>query len=86
MRREQSPAEAPFDEGGNVYEVTDRLESLEISYSDGEEWFDEWDSQSETSIADKKLPREVRIELALKEQETVMTSRTIVAPVMAVGR
>lgn len=86
VRREQTPAEAPFDEGGTTYEVTDRLKSLELTYSDGEDWFDEWDSQSETSVAGNRLPEKVRIELTLEEQDIQITQRTTVAPVMAVGR
>jgi prepilin-type N-terminal cleavage/methylation domain-containing protein len=86
VRREESPAAAPFDEGGTTYNVTERLKSLDLTYSDGEDWFDQWDSQSETSVADKKLPRKVRIEVTLKDEELEITHRTIVAPVMGVGR
>jgi prepilin-type N-terminal cleavage/methylation domain-containing protein len=86
VRREESPAAAPFDEDGTTYEVTERLKSLELTYSDGEDWFDEWDSRSETSFAGKKLPKKVRIELTLQDREMEVTHRTIVAPVMAVGR
>jgi prepilin-type N-terminal cleavage/methylation domain-containing protein len=86
LRREQTPAEAPFDDGGTRYKVTDRIKSLDLAFSDGEDWFDEWDSQSETSFAGQKLPSKVRIELTLEEEGTEVTNRTIVAPVMAVGR
>jgi prepilin-type N-terminal cleavage/methylation domain-containing protein len=86
LRREQSPEAPPYDEGGDVYVVTDRLGSFDLSFSDGEDWFDEWDSQSDVSYMNRKLPRKVRIEVKLKEQESTVTYRTVVAPVMAVGR
>jgi prepilin-type N-terminal cleavage/methylation domain-containing protein len=86
VRREESPAVAPFDEGGMSYEVTKRLKSLELAYSDGEDWFDEWDSQSETSFSGKRLPRKIGIVLTLAEQGMEITHRTIVSPIMVVGR
>ena len=46
LRREQIPARTPFDEGGNAIEITDRLKSLEFSFSDGEDWFERWDTKS----------------------------------------
>jgi prepilin-type N-terminal cleavage/methylation domain-containing protein len=86
VRREQAPAAAPFDEGGDVYEVTDRIGALDMNYSDGDDWFDEWDSESKAGHAAGKLPKKVRIELTLREQDAAMTYRTIVAPVLAGGR
>jgi len=86
MRREQSPARSPFDEGGDDIEITDRLQSLNLTYSDGEDWFDRWDTQGSAEHEAGKLPRQVRVELVLQEGDLTMTYRGSVAPVMAVGR
>jgi len=86
VRREQAPASAPYDEGGEAWEVTRRLAFFDLSYSDGEEWYDEWDASSGVGPGDGKLPRKVRIKLSLKEEDLTVTFNTVVAPVMAVGR
>jgi len=86
LRREEAPLSAPFEEGGQEWEVTDRLASFELAYYDGEEWFDEWDSTIETGVGSGKLPKMVRITLSLKEdgQEVLMT--TVVTPVISSGK
>ncbi len=86
LRREQIPAQTPYDEGGATFEITSRLRSLNIQYSDGEDWFDQWDSQGAAGHEAGKLPRQVRIELVLEEGDLNVTARTAVAPVMAIGR
>lgn len=86
LRREQIPARSPFDEGGEAIEITDRVKSLNFTFSDGEEWFDRWDTESAAEHEAGKLPRQVRIELVLEEGEMSVTYRGSVAPVMAVGR
>ncbi|UCF89107.1 MAG: prepilin-type N-terminal cleavage/methylation domain-containing protein [bacterium] len=86
LRREQNPAEAPYDEGGVSIEVTDRLKSLDITYSDGEDWFDNWDTESAAEHEAGKLPRQVRVELVLENGDLTVTHHGSVAPVMAVGR
>ncbi|UCG39063.1 MAG: prepilin-type N-terminal cleavage/methylation domain-containing protein [bacterium] len=86
LRREQSPPVDPPEEGGAVYEVTDRVRSLNLTYSDGEDWFDRWDSQGLADHEAGKLPRKVRIELVLEEDGQRVTYSSTVAPVMAVGR
>jgi len=54
--------DVPFLEGGVEYEITDRVESLQLTYSDqGSTWTDNgWDSQSMG-----RLPKMVEIALAL---------------------
>ena len=86
MRREQSPARSPFDEGGEDIEITDRLQSLNLTYSDGVDRFDSWDVQGSADHEAGKLPRQVRVELVLVEGDLTYTYRGSVAPVMAVGR
>lgn len=86
FRREQLPQEPPFDEGGGTFEITDRIKSLNLSYSDGEDWFDEWDSQGQNEFMTGKLPKLVRIELILQEEDTITTYKSAVSPVLAVGR
>ncbi len=86
LRREQIPARAPFDDGGYAIEITDRIKSLDLSFSDGEEWFERWDSESTAEHEAGKLPRQVRIVLVLEEGDLTVTYRGSVAPVMAVGR
>lgn len=86
LRREQIPARTPYDEGGGAIEITDRLKSLNLEFSDGEDWFERWDTQSAAEHEDGKLPRQVRIELVLEDGELSVTHRGSVAPVMAVGR
>ena len=85
-RREQIPSEPPFDDGGGVFEITDRIRSLDISYSDGEDWFSQWDSQGVSDHETGQLPRQIRVELTLAHGEEELTVRTSVAPVMVVGR
>ena len=86
LRREQIPARSPYEEGGAAIEITDRLKSLNLEYSDGEDWFERWDTQSAAEHEAGKLPRQVRIELVLEDGELSVTHRGSVAPVMAVGR
>ncbi len=86
MRREQIPARSPFDLGGESIEITDRIKSLDIKYSDGEEWFDKWDTQSTAEHEAGKLPQQVRVELILEDGDLTVSYRGSVAPVMAVGR
>jgi prepilin-type N-terminal cleavage/methylation domain-containing protein len=85
-RREQIPAEFPHDDGGGVFEITDRLRSLDIGYSDGEDWFVQWDSQGQADHEAGFLPRQIRIELTLAHGEEELTVRSSVAPVMVNGR
>jgi type II secretion system protein J len=86
LRREQIPAQSPFDEGGNAIEITDRVKSLNLTFSDGEEWFDRWDTDSAADHEAGKLPGQIRIELVLEEGDLSVTYRGSVAPVMVVGR
>ena len=86
LRREQIPSEAPFEEGGPSVEITDRIRSLNIEYSDGEDWFDTWDPESAAEHEANKLPRQVQVELILEDGDLTITHRGSVAPVMAVGR
>lgn len=85
-RREQIPAQFPYDDGGGVFEITDRIRSLDIGYSDGEDWFVQWDSQGQSDHEAGLLPRQIRIELTLVNGEEELTVRSSVAPVMVVGR
>ena len=86
QRREQIPARSPFDQGGEAIEITDRVKSLNLKFSDGEDWFDKWDTESAAEHEAGKLPRQVRIELVLEEGDLTVTHRGSAAPVMAVGR
>jgi len=86
LRREEIPARIPFDDGGEAIEITDRIKSLNLSFSDGEDWFDQWDTEGAADHETGKLPRQVRVELILEEEDLTVTYRGSVAPVMAVGR
>jgi len=86
QRREQSPARTPYDSGGNEVEITERIQSMNLTYSDGTDWFDQWDTEGTADHEVGKLPRQVRIELVLKDDDLSVTYRGSVAPVMAVGR
>jgi hypothetical protein len=86
MRREEIPARAPYDQGGEDIEITDRVRSLDLAFSDGEEWFEEWDTESDAGYEAGQLPKQVRIVLVLEEGDYSVTYRGSVAPVMAVGR
>jgi prepilin-type N-terminal cleavage/methylation domain-containing protein len=85
-RREQIPAELPYEDGGGVFEITDRIRSLDISYSDGEDWFSQWDSLGVSDHEAGQLPRLIRVELTLAHGGEELTVRSSVAPVMVVGR
>lgn len=86
LRREEAPFSEPFDEGGNQWEVTDRLASFDLVYWDGEDWYDEWDSTSETGPGTGKLPTLVRITLALEEGGHKISGTTVVTPVVSTVR
>lgn len=86
MRREQTPARMPYDSGGESIEITDHLKSLNLKYSDGDNWYDGWDTESTAPYEKGKLPKQVSIELVLEDGEYTVTFHGSVAPVMAVGR
>ncbi|MGD8353235.1 MAG: prepilin-type N-terminal cleavage/methylation domain-containing protein [Pseudomonadota bacterium] len=86
MRREQIPARAPYDSGGEDIEISDRVRSLDLTFSDGEDWFEKWDTESTLDHEAGVLPKQVRIVLELEEGDLTVTYRGSVAPVMAVGR
>jgi prepilin-type N-terminal cleavage/methylation domain-containing protein len=86
LRREQIPARSPFEEGGEDIEITDRLKSMDLKFSDGVDWFDSWDTEGTADHEAGKLPRQISIELVLEEGDLSVTYRGSVAPVMAVGR
>jgi len=86
MRREQIPASSPFEEGGTAVEITDRIRSLNFTFSDGTDWFDSWDTEGAAGHESGKLPRQVRVELVLEDGDLSVTHRGSVAPVMAVGK
>ena len=86
LRREEIPARTPFDEGGEDVEITDRLRSLDFTFSDGEDWFEKWDTGSDAEHEAGKLPKQVRIVLVLEDGDLSVTYRGSVAPVMGVGR
>jgi hypothetical protein len=69
-----------------VSEVTDRLSSFDLSYSDGDSWYDEWDAGGDIGSGGGKLPRKVRITLSLEHEDAKVSFTTVVAPVMGVGR
>lgn len=86
MRREQIPARTPFDDGGEEIEITRRVKSMDLTFSDGDEWFEKWDTESDTDHEAGKLPKQVKIVLILEEGDRTVTYQGSVAPVMAVGR
>jgi prepilin-type N-terminal cleavage/methylation domain-containing protein len=86
FRREQSPGSPPYDEGGETVQVTDRLVFFDINYSDGEQWYEEWDATSESGTGSGTLPKKVRVTLSLEEESLSVTRTAVVAPVMSVGR
>jgi len=86
MRREQTPARMPYDSGGESIEITDHLKSLNLTYSDGENWYDSWDTESTAAQEKGKLPKQVNIGLVLEDGDYTVTFRGSAAPVMAVGR
>ncbi len=86
-RREQAPPDESGDDGGESFEMTDRVQSLNLRYFDGESWNDEWDSQDQARDNMKgRIPNEVEIEITLEDQDALVTLRTIVSPPMAVKR
>jgi type II secretion system protein J len=66
------------EEGGSLSPLTDRVESLTISYQkkdkNSDEWLDEWDTSTQ-----KKLPDLIRIELSvLNDKDQAIPFRTII--------
>ena len=80
FRREkrQLSKDTPALDGGDEYEITDRVESLKITYSNnGQTWADNgWDSRSSTF--GQKMPKAVEIAIAL-DTGNVYTTRVDVA-------
>ncbi len=58
VRREKRELkkDIPFMEGGDEYELTDRVQQLQMRYHDGNKWMDEWNNRS-------ALPKRVEIML-----------------------
>lgn len=83
-RREHAPPEDPGDDGGESFEMSDRVLSLNLRYFDGENWNDEWDSRDEASGSmTGKIPSEVEIEITMEDRGSIVTLRTVVSPPMA---
>lgn len=71
-KRELSKDVAPL-EGGTEYELTDRLEELNIRYSsNGSTWADDWDRKN--GCDGDKLPRAVEITLRLQGDRIYRTT------------
>jgi hypothetical protein len=63
-----SPTIPPL-EGGEEYEITDRVEELRYRYTkDGKTWVDEWDSRKQNA-----LPRAVEIYLVMAGNKVYLT-------------
>ncbi|TNF46944.1 prepilin-type N-terminal cleavage/methylation domain-containing protein, partial [bacterium] len=87
FRREQTPPEEPEDDGGETFELTDRVLSLNIRYFDGEDWNDDWDSRdTDHENMTGKIPSEIEIEITLVDEGAPITLRTVISPPMAVKR
>lgn len=84
-RREQTPPEEPGDDGGESFEMTDRILSLNMRYFGGDSWDDDWDSRDAGREGmTGRIPDEIEIEITLVDQDALVTLRTIVSPPMAV--
>ncbi len=58
--------DAPFPEGGDEFELTDRVEQLQMRYHDGSKWMDEWSNRN-------MLPKRVEIVLILGGDKVYIT-------------
>jgi len=87
FRREQSPPMGAYDDGGWNSEVSDKVRSFNLRYYDGRDWVDEWDSfDTGNGISAGKIPREIEIEINLKDGDFSTTLRTRIAPPMAAAQ
>ncbi len=69
--------DTPALEGGDEYEITDRVVNLQFRYtSDGKNWVDEWDSRSKP--VGFLLPKAVEITLTLNSGSVYVTDVDIV--------
>lgn len=64
IRREAKEVKGDPTEGGVFYELTQMVTSFKLSYYDGFDWLEEWDSRSSG-----KLPKQVRIFIKVKDEK-----------------
>ncbi|HNZ58064.1 MAG TPA: type II secretion system protein GspJ [Syntrophorhabdaceae bacterium] len=64
IRREAKEVKGDPTEGGVFYELTQMVTSFKLSYYDGFDWQEEWDSK-----ALGKLPKQVRIFIKVKDEK-----------------
>jgi general secretion pathway protein J len=62
VRKEASNPKEDFITAGNAFEVSRLVSSFQLSFYNGTEWVDQWDSRSTG-----KLPKQVRITLELSD-------------------
>jgi hypothetical protein len=73
MRREKRELskDVPLLEGGVDYEITDKVEELQLRYNNGRsQWSDGWDTRKNPSPS---LPRAVEITLTLADGKRYIT-------------
>jgi len=70
LRREKRELskDSPALEGGVEYEMTDRVEGLQLRYNNGSAWSDEWDSRKQGN-----MPKVVEIFLTLGDGSSFVT-------------
>jgi len=73
VRREKRElsSDVPPLEGGVEYEITDRVEGLQVRYYDGTNWVDAWDRKN--GCSQSNLPRAVEISLTLDSGSVFIT-------------
>lgn len=64
VRRESKEVKDDPTEGGINFELSRMITSFKLSFYDGENWVDEWDSRSAS-----KMPKQVRIMLKIKDDK-----------------
>jgi general secretion pathway protein J len=74
MRKEKRElsTELPPMEGGTDYELMDAVESMQLRYSDGAKWADEWDTRKQG-----RLPAAVEIVLTMTDGRVYATQADI---------
>jgi prepilin-type N-terminal cleavage/methylation domain-containing protein len=64
VRRESKDIKNDLLEGGINYELSKMITSFKLSFYNGEDWVDEWDSR-----ALGKMPKQVRIMITIKDEK-----------------
>ena len=62
FRREDWNVDGTIEEGGITLELAEGIDGLNFRFYDGEEWVDEWDSESK-----KRLPKAIEVVLLMRD-------------------